>query len=101
VKQKALGSPAYQLLISLLSDSDALGYLGVNRYQDVLWFNKEAFEDLMWWLFVIAAIEISAADAPTGEIGKLILVIHEQITSLLASAQASGFKLEKLLELVK
>ena len=44
---------------SLLSDSDALNYLGVNRYQDILWFNKEAFEDLMWWLFIIAAVEIS------------------------------------------
>ncbi|PWB53796.1 MAG: alpha-amylase [Anaerolineales bacterium] len=101
VKQKAPGSPAYQLLTALLSDSDALGFLGVNRYQDVLWFNKEAFEDLMWWLFVIATVEISVAGALTGDIGKLILAIHEQITSLLASAQTSGFKLEKLLELVK
>ena len=52
-------SIAYQILSSILSDSDALNYLGVNRYQDVLWFNKEAFEDLMWWLIYHRGVEIS------------------------------------------
>jgi hypothetical protein len=51
----------YRTLTSILSDSDVLGYLGVNRYQDVLWFNKEAFEDLLWWLYIIAAVETSVA----------------------------------------
>jgi hypothetical protein len=101
VEEKALSKPAYQLLTSLLSDSDALGYLGVNRYQDVLWFNKEAFEDLMWWLFVTAAVEISITGNQTGEIGKLVLSIQDQINNLLLNAQASGYKLEKLLDLVK
>ena len=95
---------AYSILTSILSDSDALAYLGVNRYQDVLWFNKESFEDLLWWLMVIASVEISGThldEDQTNLAGKSILPCYQVISNLLASAQASGYKLEKLLELVK
>ncbi len=97
-------STAYQILSSILSDSDALNYLGVNRYQDMLWFNKEAFEDLMWWLFIIGAVEISSLpidDQQSSVDGKYILRCYEEISALLINAQGSGYKLEKLLDLVK
>jgi glycosidase len=95
---------AYSVLNSILSDSGALAYLGVNRYQDVLWFNKESIEDLLWWLMVIASVEISGTHIDADEInivGKSILPCYQVISSLLTSAQASGYKLEKLLDLVK
>jgi len=95
---------AYTVLNSILSDSDALAYLGVNRYQDVLWFNKESIEDLLWWLMVIASVEISGTHINAEQInivGKSILPCYQVISSLLTSAQASGYKLEKLLDLVK
>lgn len=95
---------AYSILTSILSDGDALVYLGVNRYQDVLWFNKESFEDLLWWLMVIASVEISGAHIDADQanvVGKSILPCYQVISNLLASAQASGYKLEKLLDLVK
>ncbi len=98
------GQAAHGLLTSLLSDSDAMAYLGVNRYQDVLWFNKESFEDLLWWLMVIASVEIPAKYAGTGQtelVAKSILTCFRVLSSLLAAAQASGYKLEKLVELVK
>jgi hypothetical protein len=97
-------SVAYQILASILSDSDAQGYLGVNRYQDVLWFNKEAFEDLMWWLFIIGAVEISSTPIkvePSDKNGKTILRCYDEVTNLLENAQLSGYKLEKLLDLLK
>jgi glycosidase len=95
----AIRKVAQPILTLLLSDGDALSYLGVNRYQDILWFNKEAFEDLMWWLFIIAAIEIAVRQDETD--GKSILYCYNEISHLLANAQASGYKLEKLLELLK
>jgi hypothetical protein len=97
-------SIAYHILTSILSDSDAIGYLGVNRYQDVLWFNKEAFEDLLWWLFIAAAVEISSqydkVEKTNGN-GESILRCYNEISNLLSGAEASGYKLEKLLDLVK
>jgi glycosidase len=98
------GTGIYHVISSLLSDSDALTYLGVNRYQDVLWFNKEAFEDLVWWLFTIAMVEIVTAydqEDQATTLGRVILTCFAEISKLLASAQASGYKLEKLLDLVK
>jgi hypothetical protein len=97
-------SAPYRILSSILSDSDALGYLGVNRYQEVLWFNKEAFEDLLWWLFIIAAVEITCITIKDGQSdagGKYILRCYDEITNLLTNAQVSGYKLEKLLDLLK
>jgi glycosidase len=94
----------YQILSTILSDSDALNYLGVNRYQDVLWFNKEAFEDLLWWLFIIGAVEISCTpinDEQLDVSGKYILRCYNEISNLLINAQVSGYKLEKLLDLLK
>jgi hypothetical protein len=104
IPDKKRRSVEYLALTSILSDGDALGYLGVNRYQDVLWFNKEAFEDLMWWLYVIAAIEVSVvagSDQRADESGKSILRCYNTISSILVNAQASGYKLEKLLDLMK
>ena len=89
---------------SLLSDSDVLTFLGVNRYKDVLWFNKEAYEDLIWWLMMISVVEISCSvtdPADKAWFSKRILPCYEVVTDLLNAAQASGYKLEKLVELVK
>jgi hypothetical protein len=69
-----------------------------------LWFNKEAFEDLLWWLYIIATVEVSVecnrADQIT-LIGPSILRCYDEIASLLKFAQISGYKLEKLVDLVK
>jgi hypothetical protein len=102
--KKADIKPAYQILTSILSDNDAQGYLGVNRYQDTLWINKESFEDLMWWLYIIATVEISSQHLQTdqnNEVGKKILHCFNATTTLIEQAEASGYKLEKLLDLVR
>ena len=95
---------AYHILTRILSDNDAQIFLGVNRYQDVLWFNKEAFEDLLWWLYIIATVEISSQYLQTdqnNEFGKRILQCYNEISTLIEQADASGYKLEKLLDLLK
>jgi hypothetical protein len=45
---------------ALLADHEVQEYLGFNRYQDILWLNKESFDDLLWWTFVISFIEIQS-----------------------------------------
>jgi glycosidase len=103
-KGKVKKGISYNILTSILSDSDALAYLGVNRYQDILWVNKESFEDLIWWLMVIVCVEISCTLANLAEnewFGKWILPCYKVLSDLLTSAQVSGYKLEKLLDLLK
>ena len=51
---------AYQTLQSWLKNIDIQSFLGVNRYQGILWFNREAFYELLWWAFAAAVVEITA-----------------------------------------
>jgi hypothetical protein len=89
---------AYQLLEALLSDTEVQQLLRVNRYQDVLWFDKHAFERLLWWMLAVAVVSISAgvATAATDAAGT-IGVAYRTITQLRAAAEASGYQVEKLL----
>jgi hypothetical protein len=89
---------AYQLVEALLSDAEVQQLLRVNRYQDVLWFDKHAFERLLWWMLAVAVVSISAgvgtrASNAAGTIGEA----YRTITQLRAAAEASGYQVEKLL----
>jgi hypothetical protein len=89
---------AYHFLTGILSDNDAQIYLGVNRYQGILWFNKESYEDLLWWLFASAAVEISSLHLQaeqSGEVGKMIVQCFREISSLIEKQKASGYKARK------
>lgn len=109
---------AYVLLSEWLSDQDIRNLLIVHRYQDVLWFNKEAFEGLAWWLFVIATISSELQEAgpekeelKTGEVDKLPVEEHSAmidmtgcyqiIEKLLLAMQASNYQVEKFLDQVR
>ena len=48
---------AYQVVQTLLGDDEIQRLLQVNRYQGVLWFNKEAFERMLWWMLSLAVVE--------------------------------------------
>jgi cytochrome c556 len=50
---------AYRLLSALLQDPDVQQALGVNRYEDVLWYNREGFDALLAALFAVAAADVS------------------------------------------
>lgn len=46
-------------LLRLLERPEVGDYLQINRFEGTLWFNRERFRDLTWWLFVVVAIESS------------------------------------------
>jgi hypothetical protein len=76
--------------------------LGVNRYQGVLWFDKQAFERLSWWLLLLAAIGISAdAEASATPVAERIAACYRTIQRLREAAGTSGYQVEKLLERVQ
>ncbi len=98
----AASSQAYRLLETWLRDSEVQRFIGVNRYQDVLWFNKESFDNLAWWMFTVQIIEICANPALTpDEAGKAILACYDLIQHIRQAEDASGFQVEKLLNAVK
>jgi glycosidase len=90
---------AYTVLQALLKDDEVQQLLQVNRYQGVLWFNREAFEQTLWWLLLVAAIRI-AARRPATEAEQEILTCYEILRQLRQAEEESGYQVEELLRLI-
>ena len=89
---------ADQLLTALLQDNEVQSFLGMNRYQGVLWFNRESFDHLLNWLTLMA--ELTALQlAP--EQGKLVTTARAQVVEAFSkAASASDYHVDKLIEAV-
>ncbi len=87
-------------LRTLLGRQDIQQFLNVNRYQGKLWFNKERFETLTWWLFAIALIDIgSDSKISTNEMVEKLLILNHVQQLLMEKMAQSEFRYDKLLEI--
>lgn len=92
---------AFHLLQARLMSQDVRSFLQVNWYDDILWFNKERFEELCSWLFLIAVIDtVVANEKKKGTIPTLIADEFSVIEKWLQAEKKSEFQVEKLLELL-
>jgi len=87
----APGEPlnSFNLLTRLLSDADARYFLRVNRHQDALWFNDEAFDELLNWLLAVELLQ----NGPDSLLCSLLI-----IEVLRRAKETSGYQVERLLE---
>jgi hypothetical protein len=81
-----------------LRDPDVQAYLQLNRYQGILWFNREAFERMARYLFLVAAVNLRASRG-LSEQDKTnrIATFFEAIERLLKAADQSGYQVDRLL----
>jgi glycosidase len=90
---------AFQVLRSWLEDEEVQRFLRVNRYQDLLWFNEEAFEQLLWWMLVTATVAISADPGTSSdEAAAAVSGCYRVIERLQQAEAASDYRVERLLE---
>jgi hypothetical protein len=89
---------ARQVLASLLQDSEVQQFMQVNRWQGVLWFNKEAFERLLEWLLVLATVDAQRHEL-ADQVARRIAERYGIVRELLQAEEASGYQVEKLLEM--
>ncbi len=90
---------AYRVLESWLKDDEVQQFLQVNRYRGVLWFNKEAFEQLLWWMLLVAVVTISADPLRSAaEVSQEIVTAYDIVRKLQQAEEESGYQVEKLLE---
>jgi hypothetical protein len=90
---------AYGILRRWLSDVEVQRVLQVNRHRDVLWFNREAFEQWLDWMMLIAALDLTTApEAPSEAIGPLLSSCRALIARLRQAAQESGYRVSQLLD---
>jgi hypothetical protein len=93
---------AYQVLVSWLRDNEVQQFLQVNRYGGVLWFNSEAFDQLLAWMLTVAAASESAdVGSSSQEIAERITGCYDVIVRLKQAVESSEFQVVKLMEAVR
>jgi hypothetical protein len=83
------------LASELMSDGDVQSFTRVNRFQGVLWFNKERFERLLRWLDLIAVATLQAEATPDAD--AIRADCAQTIERLIDAAEQSGYRVEQLL----
>jgi hypothetical protein len=90
---------AYRIISKLFEDENVREYLQINRYQGILWFNQESFEDLLAWLMRIAVINIYADQSISSEEPRdQITNIYQTIRKIKRAESKSNFQVERLLD---
>jgi len=93
---------AYQSLEKLLQDNDVQNFLQVNRYREVLWFNKESFEELLKWLLTVAVLgTIRTSRQDMKILCQKVKEYYQLIRKMQVAEKKSGFQAEKLLSALK
>ena len=103
---KKIKDPAVRLLETWLQDETLQVFIGMNQFNESVWFNKESFEELLWWLFLIAVIEIISGEADkslqsgqfTPAVKARIKNCYQIIETLLKAEEKSEFQIDKLLD---
>ena len=92
--------PEYQLMHRLLNDRIVRNYLELNRYQETLWFGKEPYDELCFWLHALAIVDY--LQIPADERSHEILDRrHQIIGKLSAGEEQSNYQVEQLLDVLK
>jgi glycosidase len=95
-------NPAYQVLESLLKDGEVHQFLQVNQYNDIWWFNKEAFEEMLWWLMMVASLAIGSDPLrPVNVVVEELKGCYAMIQTWQQAGEKSEYQVEKLLEALK
>ena len=96
------GITARALMENWLVDDEIRNFLNINRYDDILWFNKEAFETLMWWIMAAGLIDQTARPQTSfSEALEVLFDAFEMIQTILKSETKSEYQAGKLLEGLK
>jgi hypothetical protein len=90
------------LVEKLLSEEDVRKFLGINRYRGKLYFNKEAFESLMWWLLTTGLIRlVSDAEKSLTEDIEILINAFNLINEILDAEKDSEYQVDRLLDSLK
>ena len=93
---------AARVLTTWLQDAEIQRFLQTNRHNEILWFNREAFRQLLQLLWLVAVVRITADTTRTAaEITRDLAAADAVITALHAAEAISGYRIDRLLEAVK
>jgi len=92
---------AAAMILENYNESDFRKILAVNRFEDVTWFNKEAFEEALLLASFFLYLETPGAFGKKTESSdarqKRVEIIAEAVEALRQAEEASAYRLEELL----
>ncbi len=90
-----------QIIRTVISDPEVQIFIHVNRYKNILWFNKENFEKLIRNLYIIGMINvISNISDDIKSITKNVIRITKISMEWLAAAKKANFQLDTFFEII-
>jgi hypothetical protein len=89
---------AYLALEAWLKDDEVQHFIKVNRHEGVLWFNKESFEELLWWMYTVAMIDLQGLSRLAVLEDSVTEACFEVIQRLMDAEAKSGYQIEKMVE---
>jgi glycosidase len=98
-----IGSQSLDVILEeWLADSTVRRFLGINRFKDILWFNKEALEEFVWWMTLVNMLEASGGTRKTStHFVEQVLGAYEIAQNILRAEKSSAYQVNKLLKAVK
>jgi glycosidase len=91
--------PVGQILEAWLADEEIQRYLKVNRYNNVLWFDKGRFESFVWWMVMLAVLAtVTGPRASASLLVERLLMVYSMATRLLEAEAKSDYQVAKLLK---
>lgn len=94
--------------VSILNDGNVRLYLGVNQYENVWYFSKENFEELLEWLFTLSGLSLMKVE---GKLKKKKDYFEEKtrefdqsylcFKKIVDVSKQSGYKIERLKDLLE
>jgi hypothetical protein len=89
-------------LESFLNDSDVRQFLQINRYKEILWFNKETFELLLSWMLFTSTIVIASEEqTEKSKQAQTMKALYAAVDQLYKASLASQYQIGRLMELIK
>jgi glycosidase len=80
---------------SWIHDPDVAWLIGVHEWQLERYFNKEAFEQLLWWMSLRPLLTIASAPQPDA---RLIAALESELAHRISAAESAGYRVLALLD---
>ena len=98
VRHSATHQQPAAVLRRALRHRDVQAYLGLNHYEDVLWFNREAFEQWLWWMLCLEVVQLAEREDEETDVVARFLEVYRLITQLQTAAVLSAYQVDALIE---
>jgi glycosidase len=89
----------HALFVKLFSIQQVQRFLGFNLFEEIIWFNEEAMQELEWWMIALAFYHsLSGGDFTATLVHEAVIGSYEVTQQLREARLQAGYQVEKLVK---